>query len=165
MVYLCTYVDSFRATRIHVSVTVHNVRAQRAAGLASATSAAAASAVERSYADLAEAQAGGADGGDAGTELAEEILRRELLESEAEDGGSKRDEAGDVVDAGTSPIQCAQTADAATKVEAPSAAFLAPTTIAGELRAYSFMTAVVVAIVAVSVSFGMGVGGALEGSG
>jgi hypothetical protein len=39
--------DSFRATRIHFSISVKNINAQAAAGLASASSAAAASAVEK----------------------------------------------------------------------------------------------------------------------
>lgn len=168
MVYLCTYIDSFRATRIHVSVTVNNVREQRAAGLASATSAAAASAVERSYNDLAEAVAGADGGGEGTSELTEAILTRELLEREVEAEDVWRGEAGeagDVVDAGTSPIQWAQTAvsgDEKTK-KASSAAFAAPTTIAGELRSYSYIIAVVVAIVAAAVSVGAGVAAALEG--
>ena len=149
MVYLCTYIDSFRATRIHVSVTVNNVREQRAAGLASATSAAAASAVERSYTDLAEAVGGAEGGGEGASELTEDILTRELIESEAEAEDSRRGEAGDVVDAGTSPIQWTQPADTGSDAAetVSSAAFAAPTTIAGELRSYSFIIAVVVAIV------------------
>ena len=163
MVYLCTYIDSFRATRIHVSVTVNNVREQRAAGLTSATSFAAASAVERSYSDLAEAVGGAGGGGEGASELTD-ILTRELIESEAQAEDSRRGEAGDVVDAGTSPIQWTQPAGAGSDAAetASSAAFAAPTTIAGELRSYSFIIAVVVAIVAAAVSVGAGVAAALE---